>query len=335
MGIGISALSYYLPEKIITNDFFEYAKNDFLENKVGIRERHISADDEYTSDMAVKAINSLLTKHNIDRNEIEFLVLCTLTPDYPLPQTSSIVQHACELPKTLMAFDVRIGCSGYVYSLALAHSLINTLGYKKGLVVTADKFSHFLSYRDYSVDTLFSDTATVTLVEKDAKLFEIVNYDFGTDGNGTSAIMVQAGGCRLRGSDETNKFEHVRDGVDRAKNYLYMNGKEVMKFVNHTVPGSAKKVMDGAGITMDNIDWVVLHQANKLMLETLGRLCDIPEEKNYINLLNKGNTISGTIPIGIQEILEQNKRLNKGNYWMVSGFGVGYSWGTSLLRYVG
>jgi len=335
MRIGISAIEYYLPEKIIDNDFFEHAKNDFLEEKVGIKERHIAAENEYTSDLAAKAVNNLITKHNIDRNEIEFLVLCTLSPDYILPQTSAQVQTMCELPNTLYSLDIRMGCTGFVHALSIAQSLIAGMGFKKGLVVTADKFSIYLSYRDYNVDTLFSDAGAAVLVERDPKLFEIMDHDFGTDGKGAEHIVIPAGGSKLRISEETSKFEYIKPGVERSKNYLYMNGRQVMKFANATVPVSASNVMKKTGITMDDIDWVVMHQANKLMLEEIGDRCGIPREKNYINLWNKGNSIASSIPIAMHELLEKHERCNHGRYWVITGFGLGFAWGTTTLKYVG
>jgi len=333
--IGISAIEYYLPEKVIDNDFFEHAKNDFLEEKVGIKERHIATEDQSTSDLAVKAVNQLIEKNNINRNEIEFMVLCTLSPDYILPQTSAQVQTLCELPNSIYTVDVRMGCTGFVHSLSIAQSLIAGMGFKKGLVVTADKFSIYLSYRDYTVDTLFSDSAAAVLVEEDPKLFEIVAHDFGTDGTGVEHIIIPAGGSKLRISEETSKFESIKPGIERSKNYLYMNGRQVMKFANNTVPPSAERVFKKSGTTLSDVDWLVLHQANKLMLENIGELLGIDKEKNYINMWNKGNTIASSIPIAIKEILDSKKRLNNGRHWMVVGFGLGFAWGTTLLKYVG
>jgi 3-oxoacyl-[acyl-carrier-protein] synthase III len=336
MRIGISAIEYYLPEKVIDNDFFEYAKNDFLEEKVGIKERRIAGENEYTSDLAAKAINKLMTKHNINRADIDFLILCSLSPDYLLPQTSAQLQTICEFPTSIYTIDLRMGCSGYIHSLSVAQGLIAGLGFKRGLIVTADKFSnYFLSYRDYTIDTLLSDTGTATLVEENPKLFEFMNYDFGTDGTGAEHIIVPAGGCKYPITPETSKFETIKPGIERSMNNLYMNGRQVMKFADHTVPKSATKVMEKAGLTLDDIDWVVMHQANKLMLENLGEKMGVPKEKNYINLWNKGNSMSSSIPIALNEILEKHERCNHGRYWLTTGFGVGFAWGTTVMKYVG
>lgn len=335
MSIGISAIEYYLPEKVIDNDFFEHAKNDFLEEKVGIKERRIAKEDEYTSDLAVKAVNKLLEKNNIDKNEIDFIVLCTLSPDYILPQTSAQVQSICGFPNSIYTVDLRMGCTGFVHSLSVASSLIKGMGFKKGIVVTADKFSIYLSYKDYTVDTLFSDSACAVLIEENPKLFEIVSYDFGTDGTGVEHIVIPAGGSRLRISEETSKFESIKPGIERSKNYLYMNGRQVMKFANKTVPPSAERTLARGAVTMEDVDWVVLHQANKLMLEGIGELMNLPPEKNYINLWDKGNTIASSVPIAMKELLDKGERLNKGKHWIIVGFGLGFAWGTYLLKYVG
>jgi len=306
-----------------------------LEEKVGIKERHVAAENEATSDLAAKAVNKLISKHNINRNELDFIVLCTLSPDYILPQTSAQVQTMCELPTSIYSLDIRMGCTGFVHALTVAQSLIAGMGFKKGLVVTADKFSIYLSYKDYTVDTLFSDAAAAVLVEENPKLFEIEAHDFGTDGRGAEHIIIPAGGSRLRISEETSKFEHIKPGVERSKNYLYMNGRQVMKFADNTVPSSAKKVLDKTGITLDDIDWVVMHQANKFMLEEIGDRCGIPREKNYINLWNKGNAIASSIPIALNELCEKHERCNNGRYWLITGFGLGFAWGTTVLKYVG
>jgi 3-oxoacyl-[acyl-carrier-protein] synthase III len=333
MKVGISAIEYYLPKKVISNDFFKHAKNEFLEEKVGIKERRVAEENEYASDMGARVINDIISKNNIDKKSIDFLVVCSLSPDYPMPQMASIFQKMCGLKENLYSFDIRMGCSGFVYSLSLAEALIRGFGYKRGLVVTVEKFQMYLSYEDFSVDTLFSDSATATLVEEEPKLFEILHHDFGTDGNGVENIIVEAGGSKLPINEETSKMKEIKPGINRAKKYLYMNGRQVMKFASKTVPPSAKKVMDKEKITIDDLDWVVMHQANKTMLEDIARRMDLPAEKNYINLWNKGNTISSSIPIALQEILDNGQRLNKDGYWMITGFGLGYAWGTTLLKY--
>jgi 3-oxoacyl-[acyl-carrier-protein] synthase III len=267
MSVGISAIEYHLAEKVIDNNFFEHAKNEFLEGKVGIKERRIARDDQATSDLAMGALTKLLENNNIDKNSIEFLLVCTMSPDYMLPQMSPMLQHRIGLPTNVYALDITLGCSGFVYTLSVAQALIKGLGFKRGVIVTADKFSRFLSYKDYTVDTLFSDSATAVLVEKNPKLFEIKNFDFGTDGSGEKHILVEAGGSRLPYSAETAKLTEVKPGVQQGKDYLYMNGRQVMKFSSSTVPVSAGKVLGEAKISMEDIDWVVLHQATRLCLK--------------------------------------------------------------------
>lgn len=334
MKVGISAIEYFFGDKVISNDFFEHAKNDFLEEKVGIKERKIARENQATSDLAIPAINKLIEKHNIDKNSIEFLIVCTLTPDYRLPQLSSMLQHYCELPKTLYAFDIRMGCSGFVYLLSIAQALIQGMGYKRGLIVAADKFSQYLSYRDYTVDTLFSDVASVCLIEENPKLFEIVAHDYGTDGAGEKHIIVPAGGSRHPYSEDTSKFKFEREGVERSDNYLYMNGRQVMKFASATVPVSANNLLRKANLNLNDIDWVVMHQANKTMLEDIAKRMELAEEKNYINLWDKGNTIASSIPIALDEIIKNGIRINKNRHWIITGFGLGYSWHTTLLKCV-
>ena len=331
--IGISAIEYYLPKNIIDNDSFEYAKNDFLEHKVGIKERRWADKNEATSDLATKAINKLIEKHNIDKKEIEFLVLCTLSPDHPLPQTSSQLQTLCGFEENLYTIDIRMGCTGFPHSMSVAYSLIHALGYKKGIVVTADKFSMYLSGKDFTVDTIFSDAGAALLMEENPKLLEICSFDFGT--RGSMEIIVEAGGSRLKQSAETSKFETIKPGIERSKDYLYMNGRQVMKFAYDVVPKSLGTVLEKENITTEDIDWLVMHQANKQMLLEISKRAGFTEEKTYINMLDKGNSVAASIPIALAEIFEKNKKINNGKYWLSSGFGVGLTWGTILMKYVG
>ena len=330
---GISAIEFYLPEKVIDNDFFEYAKNEFLEEKVGIHERHIAAEDQATSDLACEAIKKLIEKNNIDKSTIEFIVMATLTPDYPSPYTSAQLQDKCGFGEHVHTIDVRSGCTGFVDAMSVAYGLMKGMGFKRGLVVTADKYSMYLSWRDYTIDTLLGDNGAALLVEAEPKLFELVEYDFGTRGSGGEHILVEVGGSVKPQAPEDFKF--IKPGVEKDGHYLHMNGRQVMKFAYDVVPTSLQKVMEKANVTHDDIDWLVLHQANKLMIQEIGKRAGFPEEKIYINLWDKGNTAASTIPTAMKEILDNGTRLNKGNYFLVSGFGVGLAWGSLLFRYLG
>lgn len=330
---GISAIEFYLPEKVLTNDFFEYAKNEFLEEKVGIHERHIAGENEATSDLAKAAIDKLIEKNNIDKSTIEFIVLATLTPDYPSPYTSAQIQDKCGFGENVHTIDVRSGCTGFVDAMSVGYSLIKGMGFKRGLVVTADKYSMYLSWKDYTIDTLLGDNGAAVLLEEDPKLFELVGHDFGTRGSGGEHILVKVGGSVLPQAPED--FEFIKPGVEKDGHYLHMNGRQVMKFAYDVVPKSLNKVMEQAGVKHEDIDWLVLHQANKLMIAEIGKRAGFSEEKIYINLWNKGNTAASTLPTAMKEILDNKERLNKNKYFLASGFGVGLAWGTMLFKYLG
>lgn len=332
MTFGIKHIEYYFPEKVLTNKDFSYLGIDanFMEEKIGIEKRYIAAENESTCDMAEKACIKLFNKRNILPSEIKILVLCTQNPDYLLPTTACILQDKLGLPKDSICFDINLGCSGFVYGLALVNSLMHHLNHPKALLVTSEAYSKVINYNDKTVATLFSDGAAACVVEAGYANCEIIDFDFGTDGRGFENLIVPVSGSREKRTEETKRVIDYGAGISRSRENLYMNGQEITKFVFKEIPASVNKLLERNNINLDMVNKFIFHQANKYMLESLAKRMNIPQGKNYINL-SIGNTVSSTIPIALKMHYSEDNH-DGDSLIILSGFGVGYSWATSLIK---
>jgi 3-oxoacyl-[acyl-carrier-protein] synthase-3 len=326
----IKAISYYLPASVLDNqklnaDFPEWSV-DKISSKTGIYERHISDENEFTSDMAVSAAEKLFSEHGISRDDIDFILLCTQSPDYFLPTTACLVQNRLNIPTTSGSLDFNLGCSGYVYGLAIAKGLILSNIAKNVLLITSEAYSKFIHPRDKSNRTIFGDGASATLVSTEG-FAEILDFELGTDGSGAKNLIVKNGAIRhpdLSGVDISDDFNNIKND-----NHLFMNGSEIFSFTSDSIPYLVTKTLEKNKIELEGINLFVLHQANKFILDHLRKKIKIPEDKFYIFLKNCGNTVSSTIPIALCEAKKENRL--SGNI-LLCGFGVGYSWGSCVIK---
>lgn len=332
---GIAAIAGFLPSERLTNEDlvreFGTWTPEKIFHKTGISERRIAVK-ELVSDLAVGAAEALFAAGKVRREDVDMLILCTETPDYLLPSTACIVHDRLGLAKNCGAFDYNLGCSGFVYGLALAKSMVFSGLAGNVLLITADVITRFVNRYDKSTRTIFGDAAAAALVTGSPGCGSIGEFVIGTDGSGASNLIIPAGGMAMPRSGETAMEKRNRFGNARSKNDLYMNGPEIMQFALREVPPAIETVLDKNGLAMDDIDLVVFHQASKLMLEHLGERIGIPESKLYINIEKLGNTVSSTIPLALEQA-EKEKRLEKGDKVLIAGFGVGYSWGTTVLEW--
>lgn len=331
---SIKAISYYLPEAILTNNdlnksFPEWSA-DKISNKTGIFERHISAENEFSSDLAIKAAEKLFDEHNVDRKEIDFILLCTQSPDYFLPTTACILQHKLGLLTSCGALDFNLGCSGYVYGLSLAKGLISAGIATNVLLITSETYSKFIHPKDKSNQTIFGDAAAATLITAGEGICEIGDFVLGTDGSGAENLIVKNGGMR----NLHNQSEDIELDGEFLKNdsNLFMDGGEIFKFTAHAVPTLVSSILEKGNLTIDDIDLYIFHQANEFMLNFIRKKIKIPEEKFYLFLKNCGNTVSSTIPIALYEAFIDNQ-IKANNRVLLAGFGVGYSWGSTILKF--
>ena len=330
----IRAIRSHLPERVLTNDELSaevgWTAAEILA-KTGIAERRVAAPNECVSDMAVAAADKLLREGEVDRASVQFLIVCTQTPDHFLPATACLVQSRLGLSTQCAAFDVNQGCSGYLYSLGIANGLIRSGMAERGLVITADTYTKFINPRDRSVRTLFGDAATATLVAAGDQP-GLDHFVLGTDGAGAKNLIIPAGGTRTPRSEQTAELATDASGNSRCLNNLFMNGPEIFTFTLKRVPELVASVLAKAGLQMNEVDWVVLHQANRYMLEHLRQKLRVPPEKMIWFLEKVGNTVSSTIPLALENALAQG-RIQPGQRLLLAGFGVGYSWGAALLRW--
>ncbi|AKK72817.1 3-oxoacyl-ACP synthase [Chryseobacterium sp. P1-3] len=323
--IKISKIEYYLPEQVLTNkdlerEFPEWS-SERIKEKVGIAQRHVSSENETVLDLAIQSTEKIFKDY--DRNAIDFILFCTQSPDYFLPTTACILQDKLGLRKNIGAMDFNLGCSGFVYGLAFAKGLIAAGIAKNILLVTSETYTKHIHPKDKGNRCIFGDASASVIIEKNE---DVSDYQFclGTDGSGAENLIVKKGAFRRDSEFNPN---HEFDPEN-----LYMNGPEIFNFTIENIPGLVKETMELNQLTMEDIDYFVFHQANSFMLNYLRRKIKIPAEKFYIDMENTGNTVSATIPIALKNMMDK-KLLKKGDKILIAGFGVGYSWGATLLEF--
>lgn len=329
----IKAISYYLPEKVVTNEelvkeFPEWSV-DKVAQKVGVDSRHLAAEDETAGDMAEKAARKLFEEYQIDPKSIDFLMLCTQSPDYFLPSTSCILQDRLGIPISAGAFDYNLGCSGCIYGMAMAKGLIAAGIAKNVLLLTAETYNKYLHRLDKSNRSIFGDGAAACLISTEG-FAEIGDFSLGTDGSGANNLIVKTGASRQK--TPTGQSVEDEEGHIWYDDYLYMNGGAIFNFTLDAVPAMMSQILEKNKLQKEDIDYYIFHQANKFMLNTIRKVCVLPKDQFYVNLSETGNTVSSTVLIGLKECVV-NQTIKKGDKVMISGFGVGLSWGGTILRF--
>jgi 3-oxoacyl-[acyl-carrier-protein] synthase-3 len=332
----IGAISYVLPERVLTNEELAAAfpgwTVDKIASKTGIEQRHIAAPEECSSDLAVAAARKLFAESGIGPDEVDYVLFCTQSSDYFLPATACLIQHRLGIPISSGAIDFNQGCSGFVVGLGLAKGLIETGQARRVLLLTAETYSKFIHPADRSIRTLFGDAAAATFVESSEDAGQepgIGPFVYGTDGSGAQNLIVPRGGMRQRILSTAEPVEDEQGNI-RTENDLRMNGAEIFNFTLRTIPPVVQQLLIKARLDLDAVDLFVFHQANHYMLEHLRRKLSIQKSKFRIHLRDCGNTVSSTIPIALKSALDEGA-LQSGQRVMVVGFGVGYSWAAALL----
>jgi 3-oxoacyl-[acyl-carrier-protein] synthase-3 len=330
MGVKISRIEYVLPDRVLNNNnlsmrFPEWT-SEMIEEKIGIVNRHVVEENETALDLAIKAGGKILTFE--DKATIDFLVLCTQSPEYYLPTTACILQDKLGLPTHIGAFDFNLGCSGYIYGLGICKGLIESNIAHKILFITSETYTKHIHPSDKSNLTIFGDAATATTVERAAE-GQILDFVVGTDGAGATNLIVPNGGLKNR--YDANAPVVDDNGNLRTNNSLYMNGPEIFNFTIQRIPKMVKEVLEKHKLQPEDIDYFIFHQANKYMLDYLRKKMKIPEEKFYCDMRETGNTVSSTIPIALKDCLDKGI-VKKGQLVLCAGFGVGYSWGATIIK---
>lgn len=325
---AIGPIAVHLPERVETNAQLqaEFPSWDIelIYQKTGIGARHLAAEGECASDLAVAAAQKLFHDFDVDPQSIDFVLLCTQTPDYPLPTTACLLQSRLGLRTNVGALDFNLGCSGFVYGLSLADGLIRGGMAKRVLLLTAETYSKYIHPADRSLRTIFGDGAAATLIEA-APEPTLSAFQFGTDGAGADTLLVAKGGARPEA--QAIKPRHRQ----RWESALYMDGPSLINFTVAAIPQLVENVLAEAKISDPDVDLYLFHQATLKMLDQLRERLGISRERMPIELEDCGNTVSSTIPILIERLRQQG-RLKRGMHSMLVGFGVGWSWAGCMWR---
>jgi 3-oxoacyl-[acyl-carrier-protein] synthase-3 len=322
--IKITKIEYYLPKEILTNEDLEMQfpewSSEKIESKIGIKQRHITSDNETVLDLAIQSSEKIFETY--DKENIDFVLFCTQSPPYFLPTTACILQDKLGLRKNIGALDFNLGCSGFVYGLALAKGLLQSKVAKSVLLVTSETYSKHLHSQDKANRSIFGDASASAIIELNDHFFD-QKFVLGTDGSGAENLIVKKGAFKKDDQVNTNHFYPPEN--------LYMNGPEIFNFTIENIPGLIKETLDQNKKTLDDIDYFIFHQANAFMLNYLRKKIKIPKEKFYIGMADCGNTVSATIPIALKEAFDK-KLIKEGDKVLIAGFGVGYSWGATIIE---
>lgn len=327
----IAAIGQYLPSAELSNLQLEAEfpgwSAEKVASKIGIESRHIAGPDETALDMAEQACRNLFV--HSDPQKIDYLLFCTQSPDYPLPGNATLLQHRLGLRTSIGAVDFNLGCSGYIYGLSVAKGLIAGGIARNILLVTAETYSRYLHPRDRGNRSIFGDGAAATLIiaSDSPGLGEFV---LGTDGAGADNLIVKNRGMRNRDA-EVPDYEYA-NGSMTSDAFLYMNGPAIFNFTIEVVPDLIRKTLERNELTLEQVDYVVFHQANLYILNFLRKLIGIPEGKFHQGMKNTGNTVSSTIPLALSDAMEAGKII-PGKKVLLAGFGVGYSYGAVVVNF--
>ena len=332
-GIELEAIAAVVPRNIVRNSECTLVPREDIERiikKTGIRERRFVDSDVCASDMAVAAARKLIDEGSVNKDEISFLIFVTQTPDYKMPFSASLIQHRLGLSQNVAAFDVNLGCSGFVYGLNLAYSLAGSLGSGKVLLLNGETRSKVYSSRDRATALLFGDAASAALISS-TKSDCVARFSMFTDGSGADLIKVPAGGYRTPSSEETLKIRTFEDGSQRSLEHGQMNGMEVFNFSISTVPAAIKELLDKYSLQSSDLDFVLFHQANRIMTNVIAKKFGFESQQVPYSLDKYGNTSSVSIPLTLCSELSDvswstRKRL------LLSGFGVGLSWANAVVE---
>ncbi|QAA82128.1 ketoacyl-ACP synthase III [Aequorivita sp. H23M31] len=331
--IAVKGIATAVPSNIVSNwdyDLLTESEKKLLVKTTGVEQRRMALPGMTTSDLCFEAGEKLLKDLDWKKEEIDILIFVSQSADYYLPATSIILQDRLGLPKSCMAFDIGLGCSGYVYGLSVIAGMLKATGLKKGLLMVGDISTVTCSKKDKSTYPLFGDAGTVTALEFEENA-QPIQFDLSSDGSGKDAIIIPHGGIRNLASPESFVKEQIAPGIVRSKMELALNGLDVFNFSIKEVPSSLKEFLERTETTPHSYDYFVMHQANKLMNETIRKKMGFPPEKVPYSISKYGNTSSASIPLTI--VSELSRKLeNSEKKLLLAGFGVGLSWGAVSLN---
>ena len=330
--VRVAGISACVPQTVENNSDYPLLSPEERAKVIqttGIERRRMARKDQCTSDLCFAAADRLLNDLQWNRDEVDVVILVSQSSDYPLPATAPILQERLGLPRTCLALDINLGCSGYTYGLQVVSSLISAGNLRKGLLLVGDTPSKTVSPLDRSAATLFGDGGAATALE--FATGEVMHFDFGSDGRGYEAIMIPDGGLRNPVGPQSLEVVKIDEGISRNRCQLILDGVEIFNFSIREVPKTVRSLMALANKTVDDIDAFVFHQANFFMNDLIRKKLKVPEEKVPYSLRDYGNTSSASIPLTI--VVQLRDRMTSGKSSLVlSGFGVGLSWASAYIE---
>ena len=331
--VRVAGISACVPKKVVSNQDYNWItqkERDLLIRTIGVESRRVAEIGQTCSDLCFQAAGQLLEKTGWDRSEIELLIFVSQSRDYLIPSTSAILQDRLHLPKTCLTLDINLGCSGYVYGLSVISSLMKSTGIKKSLMLVGDISTVTSAYRDKSTYPLFGDAGTATALELKPG-FAPMQFNLQTDGSGHEAIIIYDGGNRNLTSKKSFNVKKYGEGIYRNRLQTALNGIEVFNFSLREVVPNIKTTLNHFHRALDEFDFLLFHQANRLINETLRKMLKVSPERVPYSLRDFGNTSCASIPLSmvsqIRDILQE-----KPQKLLLSAFGIGLSWGTVLLE---
>lgn len=323
--VGILGTGSYLPERVITNEDLEKmvdTSDEWIVTRTGIKERRIAGEDQATSDLAYEAAVKALNAAGIGAEDIDLIVVATVTPDMAFPSVACLLQHRLGAKKAA-AYDLSAACTGFIYGLATGSQFISNGIYRYVLVIGVETLSKITNWKDRSTCVLFGDGAGACVLGPVEEGFGFLSFDLGADGSGGELLCLPAGGSRMPATEKT-----VAGGL----HYIKMTGSEVFKFAVRVMGASAEKALQRAGMTKEDIDFLIPHQANLRIIDAAVKRLGISEDKIIVNVDKYGNMSSASIPVALDEALSQGK-INEGDTVVLVGFGGGLTWGATVLNW--
>ncbi|MFQ3630263.1 beta-ketoacyl-ACP synthase III [Roseiflexus sp.] len=322
---AITGWGMAVPERVLTNADLERTvetSDEWIQTRTGIRERRIAGPGEHTSALSIAAGRAALARAGLDAAQIDTVILATCTPDRPFPATACAVQAGIGARRAA-AFDVVAACSGFIYGLQVATSMVRSGAARNVLFVACDIFTHFINWNDRNTCVLFGDGAGAVVLQPSDEPAGLISCVLGADGGQEDLMAVDAGGTRLPATPEL---------LEQGRQYVYMNGREIFKHAVREMAASALDAIQAAGLSTDDIALIIPHQANLRIIEATAKRLETPMDRVFVNLDRYGNTSAASVPIALVEAVEQ-QRLRKGDYVLLTAFGGGLTWASAVIRW--
>ncbi|MEY8415080.1 beta-ketoacyl-ACP synthase III [Tissierella praeacuta] len=323
--VGISGVGSYVPEKVVTNNDLSKiveTSDEWIIERTGIHERRIASDNMATSDMATMAAKNALEDANIKSKDIDLIIVATVTSDHAFPSAACIIQKNIGAVNAA-AFDINVGCSGFVYGLSIGESFIKSGMYKKVLVIGAETLSKIVDWGDRNTCVLFGDGAGACVLEKCEEGFGILSIELGSDGNNGEVLTQPAGGSRIPASIDT---------IENKLHFIKMDGKEVFKFAVRVMEKTSINTLKKANLELNDLDFLIPHQANMRIIDAAAKKLKLEKDKICVNLNKYGNMSSASIPVALNEAVKDN-RIKKGDNILLVAFGAGLTWASMVIRW--